>query len=174
MLLHGEDEPDDARPKSQLRDAQVIPAGRPSTAILLKFARDSATRAALNISYGSFASLRRAARLRRMSAMPSMATESARRNEPTMCQFPTKLAHVCRFRAIPPIGSTWGLISRAEADFANEPFPTPVELHFAPQLSNHSFDDPTAKALTRRLLGRRTIGLRPAKYQLSIRLVLPF
>ena len=28
MLLHGEDEPDDARPKSQLRDAQVIPAGR--------------------------------------------------------------------------------------------------------------------------------------------------
>ena len=67
-----------------------------------------------------------------------------------------------------------GLISRAEADFANEPFPTPVELHFATQLSNHSFDDPTAKALTRRLLGRRTIALRPAKYQLSIRLVLPF
>src|SRR6476619_265537 len=32
---------------------------------------------------GSFASLRRAARLRRMSAMPSMATESVRRNEPT-------------------------------------------------------------------------------------------
>ena len=34
---------------------------------------------------GSFASLRRAARLRRMSAMPSMATESVRRNEPTRC-----------------------------------------------------------------------------------------
>src|SRR4029077_17673486 len=31
----------------------------------------------------SFASLRRAARLRRMSAMPSIATESVRRNEPT-------------------------------------------------------------------------------------------
>src|SRR6476620_3259383 len=29
VLLHGEDEPDDARPKSQLRDAQVIP-GRPA------------------------------------------------------------------------------------------------------------------------------------------------
>jgi hypothetical protein len=75
---------------------------------------------------------------------------------------------------IPPLGNTWGLISRAEADFADEPFPTPVELHFATQLSNHSFDDTTAKALTRRLLGRRTIGLRPAKYQPSIRLVLPF
>src|SRR6476620_10336502 len=50
VLLHGGDEPDDARPKSQLRDAQVIPAGQPSTAIPLKFARDSATRAALNIS----------------------------------------------------------------------------------------------------------------------------
>jgi hypothetical protein len=57
VLLHGEDEPDDARPKSQLRDAQVIPAGRPSTAIPLKFARDSATRAALNISYGSDAEM---------------------------------------------------------------------------------------------------------------------
>jgi hypothetical protein len=34
---------------------------------------------------GSFASLRRAARLRRMSAMPSIATESVRRNEPTRC-----------------------------------------------------------------------------------------
>ena len=32
---------------------------------------------------GSFASLRRAARLRRMSAMPSIATEFVRRNEPT-------------------------------------------------------------------------------------------
>ena len=32
---------------------------------------------------GSFASLRQAARLRRMSAMPSIATESVRRNEPT-------------------------------------------------------------------------------------------
>jgi len=32
---------------------------------------------------GSFASLRRAARLRRMSAMPSIATESVRRSEPT-------------------------------------------------------------------------------------------
>src|SRR6476661_4197623 len=35
--------------------------------------------------FGSFASLRRAARLRRMSAMLSMATESVRRNEPTRC-----------------------------------------------------------------------------------------
>jgi len=34
---------------------------------------------------GSFASLRRAATLRRMSAMPSIATESVRHNEPTPC-----------------------------------------------------------------------------------------
>ena len=36
-----------------------------------------------DVRVGSFASLQRAARLRRMSAMPSMATESVRRNEPT-------------------------------------------------------------------------------------------
>jgi hypothetical protein len=35
--------------------------------------------------FGSFASLRRAARLRRMSAMPLIATESVRRNEPKRC-----------------------------------------------------------------------------------------
>ncbi len=64
-------------------------------------------------------------------------------------------------------------ISRPKADFANESFLKPVELHLAPKLSNHSFDDSTAKALMRRLLHRRTTGLRPAKYQLSIRFVLP-
>src|SRR4029077_10909525 len=38
-----------------------------------------------DVAVGSFASLRQAARLRRMSAMPSMATKSVRRNEPTPC-----------------------------------------------------------------------------------------
>ena len=46
--------------------------------------------------FGSFASLRRAARLRRMSAMPSIATESVRLNEPTRS---ARKRHRALFRA---------------------------------------------------------------------------
>ena len=103
------------------------------------------------------------------------ATKSVRRNEPTRWANSRPNWHVyADFEQSRRLAIPWGLISRAEVDFADEPFPTLVELHFATQLSNHSFEDPTAKALTRQLLGRRTTGLRPAKYQLSIRLVLPF
>ena len=67
--------------KDKLKRFSIAPGRRLSTETLRRWPYDRS---------GSFASLRQAARLRRMSAMPSMATEFVRRNEPTRMG-PTKL-----------------------------------------------------------------------------------
>ena len=67
--------------KDKLKRFSIAPGRQLSTETLRRWPYDRS---------GSFASLRQAARLRRMSAMPSMATESVRRNEPTRMG-PTRL-----------------------------------------------------------------------------------
>jgi hypothetical protein len=55
------------------------------------------------------------------------------------------------------------VISRPEGDFAHKPFCAPIETRFTLKLTNHSFNDPPAKALARGRLYFWTTGLRPAQ-----------